>query len=675
MDTEIVQFTDSRIKAGDPSFIEADAIDTESGCAPYCFRLKQDHPDGALAAIAPYRPWWDDIKQQWQQSINSARIRFKNWTQSHFTKKDVDATHVAMNSGKLVVPLGAEEDTFLEDYAKCLLAGHRMYFVEQLSYQWSPPCFRLFMDLDFKQLAPITERGIEAASCVCASVVDRFFAHSSHTIVASTTYKNCTSTDSNGNKIQLVKTGVHLYWPKHYVTPLQCLHIRESIIAQLIEVFGIRVTPEMNEWEDVVDKSVYGDAHGGRGSGLRMLGSCKTETCSCRSGKDRVTGATCDTCNGFKRIDDRDNAGRIGRPYMMLCVLEEPLFDGVVNRRDLEQEKAYMSSMITLIRDTKLRTSLTEDTLNNGFKLPPGAPIYIAPVKGRRKSTTGRNERSVDASDPINIELQEAIRTAFGQLYSSIVVRKVTKGPQGRHFTILITGQNCRYCQNIGREHNSQNIYFVASKEFGLVQRCFDSGDKTPEMQYGLCKEYSSASMVIGPKTSAMLWPETAAFEDPADVGPADEKPTESFLLKALINNIDYHCKELYPDSPSWPSVARFRRTGRGITADFLVQDPRDLGTRGAIAYKNIGMQWSQCLLDLIASKNPTVADQPKEVLKSIRHYEKAVLEAFLTIVTIASSTEDPSSFDNCQSMDDFLSPGGPKEELPDENIDKSLYV
>ena len=340
----------------------------------------------------------------------------------------------------------------------------------------------------------------------------------------------------------------------------------------------------------------------------------------------------------------------------MLCVLAEPDASGRVNRRDLDREKMYMESMLTLIKDTKLRTAITEDTLNNGFKLPSGAPIYVLPTKGRRKSTPGhRNERAVDPTDPINIALQDSIRTAFGQLYSGVVVRKVTKASQGRHFTILITGHNCRYCQNIGREHGSNNIYFVASKECGLVQRCFDSGDKTPEMQYGPCKEYSSASMVIGPAAAALLWPETvvAAFDDPEAA--TGEKPTESFLLKALINNIDFHCRELYPDSPSWPSVAKFRRTGRGLASEFSAQDPRDLGTRGAIAYKTLGMQWSQCLLDLIASKNPSVADQPKEILKSMSYYEKAVLEAFTTIVTLATTADDPSIFDRCFLMDEFL--------------------
>jgi len=657
LDREYVQRTDSQVKAGDrfgdPSFFKTDAIDTQSGCAPYCFRLKIDHEEGALAAVAAYKPWWADLKQTWQKSTGDARTRFKNWTISRETKKEGEATHVAMNSGRLIIQFGPEEDTFLEDYAKCLAAGQKMYFVEQLRYQWSPPCFRLFMDLDFKQLEPITERGIEAASSVCASAVARFFSHKSHTIVASTTYKDCTAKDSSGNKIKLVKTGVHLYWPKHYVTPLQCLHIRESIIADLIEVFGNRVEPEMNTWEDVVDQSVYGKANGGGGSGLRMIGSFKTEQCDCKTGKDRITGGPCGLCKGQKRFDDRDNAGRPGRPYMLLCVLSEPDADLKVNRRDVEQEKAYMNSTFALVRDTKLRTSLTEDNLNNGFKLPPGAPIYVVESKGRRKSTV-RNERAVEPTDPIYIALQECIRSSFGQLYNGVVVRKVTKASQGRHFTILITGQNCRYCQNIGREHNSQNIYFVASKEFGLVQRCFDSGEKTAEMQYGLCREYSSASMVVSPSVSALLWPETVTFNEP-DLGPSDGKPNESFLLKALINNIDFHCKELYPESPSWPSVARLRRTGRGRSTDFVVQGSKDLGTRGPVAYKNIGMQWSQSLLDLIASKCQTVDDQPKEVTKSIRHFEKMVFEAFTTIVTLASAADDPSAFDKCTSMDDFL--------------------
>ena len=703
MDTEIVQVTESRVKAGDPSFLENDEIDKSSGSIPYCFKLKDDHAEGALSAIAPYKPWWADIKQNWAPAINAARIKFKNWTQDHFTNKDREATHVAMNSGKLVIPLGPEEDEFIDLYSKCLLAGHRMYFVEQLRYSWSPPCFRLFMDLDFKQLAPITERGIEAASCVCATTVSNFFpSNPSHTIVASTTYKNCSTVDASGNKVQLVKTGIHLYWPKHFVTPMQARHIRESILADLTETFGMRMAPEMNTWEDVVDDSVYAKTSGAQGSGLRMMGSCKTDICSgCKGRKKDRAGLKCADCDGNGRVDDRDNSGRLGRPYMMLCVLKAPEADArgilFVNRRNIEMEVRYQNSMIDLIKDTKIRTSITEPTLHNFFELPPGAPLYIsATKKSSGPSAAGRGERQIDPSDPIHLEFQKVIRESFGELYNRVVVRKVTRGAKAKHFTVSVTGQNCRYCQNIGREHGSNNIYFVVSREHGCVQRCHDSGPKIPEMRHGTCNEYTSANIVVSVASMAILWPETTDnFSIYAgggligmcnqDVGvkhvsangaidQVSQKPNDSFLMKALINNIDFHCRSLWPDSPSWPSLARLKRIGRGHFRDFLPQDPRDLGTLGAVAYKNIGMLWSDSLLQIIGTKQSPDGECPKE-LKSIRFHEKQVTEAFNAIITISATASDPSIFDSCETLDDFIKCGAKPESDDDFELASGLYI
>ena len=659
---DLTQDTRTQVKAGDPSdsILKSDLI----GGPPYCFRLKSEHPDGAHSAIAPYKPWWKDIKQVWNPELEAFRKDFKRWTLEHATKQEKSATHVAMNSATFYIPLGHEEDKFLDLYAKCLLTGKKMYFVEQLSYAWSVPCFRLFMDLDFKQLKGITERGIEAASKVCSQTVAKFFLHNaSNTIVCSTTYKDTTSTDLAGNKLKMIKTGVHLYWPSHLVSPLQCLHIRESIIADLIEAFGPRCEPSMNSWEDVVDQSVYGKANGSQGSGLRMVGSCKTDKCSACSGRGKVNTVVCDVCNGDKRLDDYDSEGRPGRPYMMLCVLN------VTGERDTLMEAFYLSNMHQLILDTKLRTSVQEEALNNGFELPAGAPLYTAQVGRKKHAAVPRGERAMEPSDPLHLELQTAVREAFGLLYSKIIVRRVTKG--SKQYTINITGTNCRYCQNIGREHNNQNIYFVVTKD-GIVQRCYDTGALSAEMRYGLCSDYCSSTIALSPNLSASLWPETV---DAISVFATESSGSKlgSFAMRSLLNAGEYLSTRLF--GSSWTSTLGLQssKCRKGLK-DFVPQDPRDLGSKGISAYKDLGLAWADALLELkFGAQTKSLernANEPFKFSKSILELQNALMETFTTIVLCASSANCPEDYAWCSRMDDFLSNAC----IEEKQVDDGLY-
>lgn len=682
MDGTLVDPINGGIVAGDPS-----AGLWKHGSDDYCFRLKGlSKPEhGAFAALAPYKPWWLDLKQSWGPASDELRKKFRMFTEDKFNKKAAGpVTHVAMNSGTLSVPLGPVEDEFIECYAKALLSGHRMYFVEQLSYAWSPPCFRLFMDLDFKQLVGITERGIEAASMVCANTVARFFpGRPSRCIVASTTYKTCSSVDQAGNKIALVKTGVHLYWPRHFVTPLQCLHIRESIIAALIEAFGQRIEPRQNSWADVVDRSVYGDAHGGKGSGLRMLGSCKTDKCpDCNGqGKDKATGAKCGRCEGHRRVDDLDNAGSRGRPYMMLCVLGEPTAGPgtpptYTCARDKAAEEAYKADMLQLIKDTKLRTAITEATLDNGFDLPPGAPLYLAPAPGTRKrnaavlAPSGAGAKAVEATSPLYLELQRLIRTAFGDRYAQVLVTKVREA-KGR-FSVSVTGVNCRYCHNIGREHRSNNIFFEATRD-GVVQRCLDQGDLVPEMRHGLCKSYSSSTMPLDPQALVALFPSahnkdalSAIHAPTAGSGDAlfDEESDgarDNFEYQKLLAGIEYLGQRLHQESTL--SVYGLYKDGRSNSTNFVPQDPRDLGTRGVEAYKDLGFKWA-FQLDGEASVDMDEDDSDGPEPPSFQKLEADLMRTFLMYVTLASSAADPSAFDNCEQLHHIAGATGP--ESPD---------
>ena len=85
--------------------------------------------------------------------------------------------------------------------------------------------------------------------------------------------------------------------------------------------------------------------------------------------------------------------------------------------------------------------------------------------------------------------------------------------------------------------------------------------------------------------------------------------------------------------------------------------DPRDLGNKGIQAYKDLGMSWADALVKFTQDKHPEIIDDIDEPRprKSINSYEKDLLDAFQAVIVAASAAEDPSIFNECQSIDDFI--------------------
>jgi hypothetical protein len=112
------------------------------------------------------------------------------------------------------------------------------------------PVFRLFFDMDFKNLGPISGAGIEAAALVVGRTVQKFFpdrdvsdnSKNLRMVVCCTDIKPDTI-DSPSGKVNVHKTGVHLHWPNVFVNGSQAMTIRESVLAEMQSVFGPRVPP------------------------------------------------------------------------------------------------------------------------------------------------------------------------------------------------------------------------------------------------------------------------------------------------------------------------------------------------------------------------------------------------------------------------------------------------
>lgn len=636
-----------------------DAIDERSNCRAPIFRLAIEKIDSKRIVKKSLKPWYKSMNDR-----DYFAKGFSSWNKDRQSSNKSATTHVLMNKGNLSISF-SDEDSFLRQMAKILTAkkdGHSMYLmyaVELIKYEWAVPCFRLFVDLDCKQIKGITEKGIQAVSTVCARTVARFFTVKSTTIVTCTTYKEDSALDASGTKIQRIKTGAHLYWPSYYVTADQALIIRESLISDLSEQFGSRHEPQQNTWEDVVDKSVYGDtAAGKQGSGLRMVGNSKTAVCKACRGKKLEP--RCETCFGFGIINDMDINNNPGRPYQLMYVLGEPS-NGLIER-DYDLEDFYQGSegFYELLKATKIRTELRQEQLKEtcGFAVPAGAPLYLGNLSGKSKrpridGVIVKKQRRIEPTDPLNASLEKLIREAFGPLYSQVQVRQVSKSTKSTFFTITISGQNCRYCQNIGREHSSNNIYFVVSKE-GIAQRCFDDGPKTDEMKHGACKDYVGGLLPLSAEYTSLLWPETQKF----DLQDSVLLKKDSFYMRCLLNLGEFLSTQAH--GVSWTATLNLRPTGKGLIKNFLKQDSRDLGSKGIQAYKGLGLAWSDFLLEKELSKLGSQEEEPKKQRRSIKSFEKDLFDAFVAIVTIAANASNPDIFCDAQCMDDFCINSGP---------------
>jgi hypothetical protein len=544
------------------------------------------------------------------------------------TNKEKDATHVAMNSGSFVISHGDERD-FLQYYAVAVTAGYKLWFVEQLT-----PVFRFFCDLDFAQREGVPERGIEAAAFVVQRTVRKFYTRqhasdapppeSAFRVVACATNRKF-KTDEHG-KVQSVKTGVHLHWPELYVDRASSLHMRESIMAELQETFGKRVEPQ-NSWNDVVDQSVYGKAGltKGKGSGLRMVGSRKTDVCTaCKMKKKAPDGGTCMKCLGNGRLDT-------GRPYFPLLVLSG------AGRRDLAEEERYRCSFLQLVLDTKLRTPYeTLDALyaDDGFKglklvwaLPAGAPAYIHAGKARRapKGATALTEaqlakpaagpRSGGAreiivnSSPEWDAIQGFVRSFPGGRFARVLVSSITTNEKRTWYSVHVTGENSRFCHNIDREHSSNRIHFYVTDE-GVVQRCHDAGERSAEMRFARCAEYSSNVHKVPDALVAVLFPHSPAarmqqmlqasvLDDGGSVD-LDIRPERSARLKRLLQIGDHLSKDLYgrmwsdtlvtADGKHVFATQTTVRGGKGARVSYDTADAKALGSHYTRALRQLGL-------------------------------------------------------------------------------------
>lgn len=637
-------------------------------------------------------------------SRSESKRRFKGLLQraAVTSKRNVgkEQTHIAMDGGKFNIPFAPAdakfpldtEETFLKLYSLVYLEGHKMWFIEQRT-----PIFRLFMDLDFKQPEALSAFKIEAVTLVVSRSVRLFWPDAPETafrvVCCTTSHKTetcagCTCTCVKGvhkvpdatcdlchgtgctgksarsgkacdkcNGINPVKkkTGVHLIWPELFVNTDMCLDMRETVIADLISVFGQRAAP-FNSWRDVVDAAVYNK------SGLRMLGSRKTDKCTACNGKRKADGEDCGKCGRMGRVD-------VGRPYAPLFVTNG------TGRRDLLKEKEYESNYYNLLLDCKIRSNSRDATA--GYVLPEGSPTYAtsedkkgsSAAKGHRKTPTRHTRVQVDS--PETEVLQAWFRTCPQPAFRDLIVTSVLKTSKATNsYIVNVTGHNCTFCQNVGRCHRSNRIFFVAGVD-GIKQRCHDSADALDsDMKYGLCRDYASAPLPLTGKLVEILFPRTgnedgeSVVSDPHSMFRGGK--TSELKLQTLLKVGNRLCRDLF--NVDWSTSSRFassfgdrllqvqtqmirkeRDTSRSTTL-FRTFHPDALGSKSeADVLRGLGFSLPEDESELPTKSAkrprtegpPTEADRLRETKSQVVDLKEELVQILSNIVSVCLNADD----------------------------------
>lgn len=472
-----------------------------------------------------------------------------------FTEKP---SHTDFGGGKLGIPFEKEKD-FQKVYALAIQSGYTCWFVERPT-----PIIRMCMDFDFFGLQPFEFHKIHGVAFIVQKELKRCFPYISNeekslldVIVSTASYE---TKEENG--IKGIKTGVHMHWG-FFANATRCKQIREIFISALTKELGLRM-PTENSWENVVDNSIY-PKDGKDGSGLRMMGSDKAKSCACKDEnhkqKKKRKREGDNTKYQYKYCEDCKGEGAIGkgRPYFPLFVLD---IDG---NRNLQKEKNYKLDFVQVVWDTSIRTNFESVPDTPKFLLYEGAPtpeelvprskskkILLGTEKEKHKKfgdEKGLNSELSSSNEEWEI-IEEFITKHSLPIYKDVYVSKVKTDMQRKAFLISVKGEFSKYCHNIGREHKSNNIYFLITED-GMEQRCLDNEGETSEMKHGPCHAYKSAKIPLTHTVLHVLFKKNKSVQFQlqgieASQGQGKEERAQDKKLKTLFILGNELCKNLY---------------------------------------------------------------------------------------------------------------------------------
>lgn len=375
------------------------------------------------------------------------------------------ATHSSYEGGILCVPLEGLPELYAA-IATDVQANPkaRFYFTE-----FHTDVFPMYFDVDLKALElGVREQVADALRAVLATQVAKFYPDADAGLF-----------DTIWCAAQAAEplTGLHIYMWKLLVTVEQALQIRHSLVVAIRAAYPL-LLPKGASWEDVIDKAVYS-------GGMRMPGALLLKECT--------------HC--------KEAGGHQNNPYCpaecirgKVCVGRRYVFHDLVTRAPSDEAKqdAYhlRNNWGALLKRCSLRT---DQPATPGYAVYPGCPL--PDDKGHRKTSAD----CVTLDDGTMAALLNLVRSLH-PMYAAVVVDRVTKLDRGARYSVYISGENAKWCENAGRYHTSSRAYFEI-RVSGIRTRCGCRKQDLKGRKFGLCSKYETGWTPLPPELRAALFP------------------------------------------------------------------------------------------------------------------------------------------------------------------------
>jgi len=388
-------------------------------------------------------------------------------TNSYNIKGKEPMSHLLLDGGIVYIPRH-QEKTFLKLYAEELRNKVKLYYVEV-----RPNIFKYMIDFDISDNHYLSNDEIMNIVRIVNNKMNEFYDKHLCICICCTSSKKFKLREIKEDKIindndviikkdgktyiQDVHTGIHLIYPKLFVTADSALFLRDNILEELMKLVKIND----KTWDDMFDKRIY------KSNGYRMVGSDKLDKGQCEN-----------------------------REYW-------PLF--VLNGSN-EQSIMYLSKLENyedLMYETSIRY-VPENyfVIDNMGMIPKNMKINMT------KMNKLFNIPVFNKCSKEQVVIEHYIKKCLPQYekYGDIV-KEVLRTPMGN----LLVKTNCKYCMNIGREHNSCGIFFMIYDK-GLVQKCLCPCSSLNGRLNGYCYDYTSQNYEIPKDLYMILFPSGCAF-------------------------------------------------------------------------------------------------------------------------------------------------------------------
>lgn len=412
----------------------------------------------------------------------STWIRNNNFFIKHGDDKKI--THLCLDGGKFNIPQESFSE-FMKLYKKGVIEKEEYYICEVPTN-----VSRMYVDMDILDDVKLSSKCLSKYLNVIKSVIDEYYGDYEILVCRNE------SSPVSKNKINFVKTGVHLIWPNLYVKNENALNLSKLFVKYLIKAFGERHIE--NIWEDVIDSNVYNR----KLPSLRMVGSRKMS----RNTKGEYV-----------------DSGRVYMPYVRVAneghtkIKKKEVFEYFDKcfLRVYEAETPWLKEIEKCV--------LLKKTLNTDQKIV-----------------------SMNSGDPVVGEIQDLINSLGIPGWEDCEVRSVIRDK--KFYTVKVVGSN--YCLNKEAEHNNCGIYFVMS-ELGLKQKCYCRCDTTLNRINGKCSEFSSKFFDIPDLLKNKIFPKSPKSTYRAGFGIDNAFPSFDLLFKnkekygrMLANTVKFYEKK-----------------------------------------------------------------------------------------------------------------------------------